>query len=100
VDVRELNAANCKTYLVRSKGDAVLVDPVRERVETYRREIAREGVKLVAFVETHTHADHLMLNRALREQLGAPLFMHQASPIPTVDRHLHDGSTWGKARSG
>jgi glyoxylase-like metal-dependent hydrolase (beta-lactamase superfamily II)/rhodanese-related sulfurtransferase len=69
----------------------VLVDPVRERFETYRREIAHEGVKLVAVVETHTHADHLMLNRVLKEQLGAPLLMHQASPIPTVDRHLQDG---------
>jgi glyoxylase-like metal-dependent hydrolase (beta-lactamase superfamily II)/rhodanese-related sulfurtransferase len=91
MDVRELNAGNCKTYLIRSKGTAVLVDPVRERFAAYQREIASEGVSLVAVVETHTHADHLMLNRQLKEELGAPLLMHQASPIPTVDRHLHDG---------
>ncbi len=91
MEVRELNAANCKTYLLRSGGKAALVDPVRERFAAYRREIERERCELVAIVETHTHADHLMLNRALKEQLHAPLLMHQASPIPTVDRHLHDG---------
>jgi hypothetical protein len=29
--IEELNDSNCKTYLLISAGEAVLVDPVRER---------------------------------------------------------------------
>jgi glyoxylase-like metal-dependent hydrolase (beta-lactamase superfamily II) len=41
-------------------------------------------------LETHLHADHLMLNRVAKEALGAPVVMHRASPSPLVDRHVVD----------
>jgi len=93
VNVDELNGANCRTYLLTSAGRAALVDPVRERLASYRREIAARGVRLDYVIETHTHADHLMLNRALKCELGAPLVMHRESPIPIVDRHVTDRET-------
>jgi rhodanese-related sulfurtransferase len=37
------------------------------------------------------HADHLMLNRAAKDLLGAAVLMHRDSPSPLVDRHLIDG---------
>lgn len=91
LSVQELNAANCKTYLLVSGGRAALVDPVRERAERYQRELAERGLKLDLLIETHTHADHLMMDRAVKQSLGAPLVMHSESPNPMVDRHVRDG---------
>jgi glyoxylase-like metal-dependent hydrolase (beta-lactamase superfamily II)/rhodanese-related sulfurtransferase len=91
--IDELNSTNCKTYLIASGTEAALVDPVRERYETYRKDLAERGLTLRMILETHTHADHLMLNRELKEGLGAPIFMHRESPSPLVDHHLVDGDT-------
>ena len=91
--IEELNAANCRTYLLTSAGRAALVDPVRERFSSYLRELAERRVELDYVIETHTHADHLMLNRELKQELGAPVVMHRESPIPIVDDHVCDGET-------
>lgn len=93
ITIEELNGTNCKTYLLTAGSDAALVDPVRERLEMYRRVLADRGLRLRMVLETHTHADHLMCGRAMRDLLGAPLVMHEASPSPLVDRHLVDGQT-------
>jgi sulfur dioxygenase len=91
--ITELNDTNCKTYLLVASGHGALVDPVRERVPTYRQELAARGLQLDWIIETHTHADHLMLNRELKTLLGARLIMHQQSPNPLVDQHVRDGDT-------
>ncbi len=91
VQIRELNDTNCKTYLLSSKGQAVLVDPVRERLDRYRAVLANEGLELVMVLETHLHADHLMFNREIRDELRVPFVMHEASPSPLVDRHVREG---------
>jgi glyoxylase-like metal-dependent hydrolase (beta-lactamase superfamily II) len=93
MEIRELNESNCKTYLLISKGRAALIDPVRERVERYRRELDERGLELDLIIETHTHADHMMLSRALKNSLGAPLIMHRESPNPMVDQHVSDTET-------
>jgi glyoxylase-like metal-dependent hydrolase (beta-lactamase superfamily II) len=98
--IEELNDTNCKTYLLTVGGEAALVDPVRERMETYRSLLGRRGLELRMVLETHMHADHLMLNRAAKELLGAIIVMHRESPSPLVDRHVDDGDvlTLGKER--
>jgi sulfur dioxygenase len=89
--VEELNGTNCKTYLLCAGSSAVLIDPVRERVEDYRKALGDRGVRLRMILETHMHADHLMLNREIMRTLDAPVIMHQKSPSPLVDRHVVDG---------
>ncbi|GAC1372591.1 MAG: MBL fold metallo-hydrolase [Polyangiales bacterium] len=91
--VEELNGTNCKSYLLTRASDAILVDPVRERFETYRKLLDDRGLSLRLILETHTHADHLMINAAMKDALKAPYVMHEASPSPLVDRHLRDGDT-------
>ncbi len=91
IDVVELNGTNCKTYLLVSGQHAALVDPVRERVPTYLSELERRALSLECVIETHTHADHLMINRHAKNALGAPVIMHRESPSPLVDRHVEDG---------
>jgi glyoxylase-like metal-dependent hydrolase (beta-lactamase superfamily II)/rhodanese-related sulfurtransferase len=91
--VEELNGTNCRTYLLVAGDEAALVDPVRERLEHYRRTLGARGLRLVMVLETHTHADHLMLGREAKEALGAPVVMHRESPSPLVDRHVVGGDT-------
>jgi rhodanese-related sulfurtransferase len=64
---------------------------VREHIDEYRRALAERGLKLRMIFETHTHADHRMLNAELKPRLAAPVIMHRESPIPTVDRHVIHG---------
>lgn len=93
IHVQELNDTNCKTYLLTAGGEAALVDPVRERLEHYRRVLSERGLALAMILETHTHADHLMLGRDAQEALGgARIVMHRESPSPVVDVHVSEGS--------
>jgi glyoxylase-like metal-dependent hydrolase (beta-lactamase superfamily II)/rhodanese-related sulfurtransferase len=89
--ITELNGTNCKTYLLESNGKAALVDPVRERFETYRSLLAQQKLELALILETHMHADHLMMNRDMKGAFGVQVVMHRASPSPLVDRHVVDG---------
>jgi glyoxylase-like metal-dependent hydrolase (beta-lactamase superfamily II)/rhodanese-related sulfurtransferase len=91
IRVEELNRTNCKTYLISGGSDAALVDPVRERLDDYRTLLSARGLRLAMVLETHTHADHLMLSRAAKEVLRAPIVMHAESPSPLVDHHVGDG---------
>ena len=58
MQVEELNDTNCKTYLLVVNGEAALVDPVRERLDTYRRLLEQRALHLSLVLETHMHADH------------------------------------------
>ncbi len=89
--ITEINGTNCKTYLLEAGGKVALVDPVRERFETYRALLAQQRLELAMILETHMHADHLMMNREMKSAFGVPIVMHRASPSPLVDRHVADG---------
>src|SRR5512132_1375641 len=91
ITIEEINGTNCKTYLLSAGGEAALVDPVRDRFDTYKLVLGARGLRLMMLLETHMHADHLMLSRTAKEALGVPLVMHEASPSPLVDRHVKDG---------
>lgn len=93
ISIEELNNTNCKSYLLTVGAEAALVDPVRERLDTYRMVLDQRGLSLRMVLETHMHADHLMLNRAAKQSLGVPLVMHRDSPSPLIDRHVVDGDT-------
>jgi glyoxylase-like metal-dependent hydrolase (beta-lactamase superfamily II)/rhodanese-related sulfurtransferase len=91
IEITEINGTNCKTYLLVAGSDAALVDPVRERYDTYRLVLDMRGLRLQMVLETHMHADHLMLNRDAKEALRVPFVMHRGSPSPLIDRHVADG---------
>ena len=93
ITIEELNGTNCRSYLLTVGDDALLVDPVRERLDTYRHVLSSRGLRLQMVLETHMHADHLMLSRVDKDLLGVPIVMHRESPSPLVDRHVVDGET-------
>ena len=56
--LEELNGvqSECRSYLVASDGEALLIDPLLDRVPDYLARLG--GLRLVYAVDTHTHADH------------------------------------------
>lgn len=90
---RELNRGKCKTYFVGCENSrkALLIDPLKEKVDRYLAFLAYTGYRLEFVVDTHTHADHRTAAWDLRDLVGARLVMHRQAPAPHVDVHLDDG---------
>ena len=90
---QELNHGKCKTYLglSESTGKAVLIDPLRDKIERYLGVLAYRGWKLDLIVDTHTHVDHRSGAFELSELTGAPVAMHRFAPAPHVKIHVDDG---------
>lgn len=90
---QELNHLKCKTYLgvSESSGKAVLIDPLREKIERYLGVLAYRGWKLDLIIDTHTHVDHRSGACELGELTGAPVAMHRLAPAPHVKIHVEDG---------
>ena len=92
---RELNHSKCKTYLIGCTNTrrAVLVDPIREKVDRYLSFLAYHGLKLDDVIDTHTHADHRTATFELNDLTGSSVIMHRQAPAPHVDIHVEDGET-------
>jgi sulfur dioxygenase len=90
---QELNHLKCKTYLGVSEVDrkAVIIDPLRDKIERYLGVLAYYGLKLDLIIDTHTHADHRSGAFELGELTGAPVGMHRLAPAPHVKLHFEDG---------
>lgn len=89
----EVNRGKCKTYLLGCEKSrrAMLIDPVKERVDRYLALLGYHGYRLHLVVDTHTHADHRTGTWDLRELTGARVVMHALAPAPHVDIHVEDG---------
>jgi glyoxylase-like metal-dependent hydrolase (beta-lactamase superfamily II)/rhodanese-related sulfurtransferase len=64
----------CLSYVVRSGGDAIVVDPSRG-VVWYEEFVRRLGARIVRVLDTHVHADHVSGGPALAARCGAPYFV-------------------------
>jgi hydroxyacylglutathione hydrolase len=82
----------CASYPVgdEESGDAVVVDP-SFAVEQYVEEAARRGVRLLAVLETHTHADHVSGHGRLALEYGIPVRIHAAAEPGYPSQPLADG---------
>lgn len=81
------------TYLLGCErtGEAVLIDPVRELIDRDRGLIADLGLRLVATLETHVHADHVTASGLLRAALGSTSVVSAAGGAPCADKPVHHG---------
>jgi len=82
----------CASYLVGDEdaGVAAIVDPPYA-VEPVLDEAQRRGVRLVAAVETHTHADHVSGHGRLALERGVPVHVHPAADVEFDHVPLNDG---------
>jgi sulfur dioxygenase len=90
---RELNNFKCKTYLLASDSvaRAVIIDPLKDRIERYLAVLGYHGLKLDLIIDTHTHADHRSGAHELGGLTDAPVAMHRRAPAPHVKVHVEDG---------
>jgi glyoxylase-like metal-dependent hydrolase (beta-lactamase superfamily II)/rhodanese-related sulfurtransferase len=89
----QLNEGPCKTYLVASERtrEAMLVDPVLERVDRYLEQLRQRELRLTLVLDTHVHADHISGASALRDRMGVDYVMHRLSASGCANRRVDDG---------
>jgi glyoxylase-like metal-dependent hydrolase (beta-lactamase superfamily II)/rhodanese-related sulfurtransferase len=87
------DSLGCASYLVGDEqaGVAVVVDPAY-RIEQYLAEAERQGARLVAVLETHTHADHVSGHGRLALEHGLPVRVHSAAGAAFPHEPLADGT--------
>jgi sulfur dioxygenase len=81
------------TYLLASRrgGEALIIDPVLEKVGRYLALIKELDLRLVKAVDTHMHADHITGLGALRAQTRCITVMGEQSKADVVSMRLADG---------
>jgi glyoxylase-like metal-dependent hydrolase (beta-lactamase superfamily II)/rhodanese-related sulfurtransferase len=78
------------SYLIGSKGEAVVVDPQRD-VDQYIDEANAQGLSIRYIIETHLHADFVSGHRELAERTGATIVFGAESRAEVDHRAVHDG---------
>lgn len=81
------------TYLLAdpTTGEAVLIDPVVEELDTYLRTLTELGLTLTHTLETHVHADHVTAGGLLRQRLGSRTVVHASAGAACADVLVHNG---------
>ena len=81
------------TYLLASRrgGEAMIVDPVLEKVDRYLQLIRELDLKLVKSVDTHLHADHITGLGALRDRTHCITVMGEQSGVDVVSMRIAEG---------
>ena len=91
----QIGSGGCKSYFIGCKETchAIIVDPESSQIDRYLTVAAREGLRILYLLDTHTHADHFSASHELGQRLGIPVIMHRNSPAPFVDIRVDDGET-------
>ena len=81
------------TYLVASRegGEALIIDPVLDRVDRYLQLIEELDLRLVKAIDTHVHADHITGLGALRDRTHCVTVMGSQSAVDVVSMRVVDG---------
>ncbi len=92
---RQLFDATSSTYSYllagRRGGEALIIDPVIERVDRYLQLLRELDLKLVKAVDTHLHADHITGLGALRDRTHCITVMGERSRVDVVSMRVADG---------
>lgn len=83
------------TYLLgdRASGEALVIDPVHEHVLRDTALLRELGLRLVATLDTHVHADHVTGAWLLKARTGSAILLSAASGAVNADRLLQHGDT-------
>jgi len=87
--------SGCLSYVIgcSEAGQAVVVDPGRDRVDEYLRVARKKGLRITHILETHTHADHISGNRDLAAATRAAIHVHHAAGVVFEHEAVRDGDT-------
>ena len=81
------------SYLLASRrgGEALIIDPVLEKVDRYLQLLRELDLKLVKAVDTHLHADHITGLGALRDRTHCITVMGEQSGVDVVSMRVTEG---------
>ncbi|MCV9965979.1 MBL fold metallo-hydrolase [Pararhizobium sp. BT-229] len=81
------------TYLIASRhgGEALIIDPVLEKVDRYLQLVRELDLRLVKAVDTHLHADHITGLGALRDQTHCITVMGEQTLADVVSMRVAEG---------
>src|SRR5262245_58730005 len=81
------------TYLIASRrgGEALIIDPVLEKVDRYLQLVRELDLRLVKAVDTHLHADHITGLGALRDRTHCITVMGEQSHADVVSMRVSEG---------
>ena len=81
------------TYLLASRhgGEALIIDPVIERIDRYLQLVRELDLKLVKAVDTHLHADHVTGLGALRDRTHCVTVMGEHTKADVVSMRVTEG---------
>jgi sulfur dioxygenase len=85
------------TYLLASRrgGEALIIDPVLEKVDRYLQLVRELDLKLVKAIDTHLHADHITGLGALRDRTRCITVMGEQSSVDVVSMRIAEGDRLG-----
>jgi glyoxylase-like metal-dependent hydrolase (beta-lactamase superfamily II)/rhodanese-related sulfurtransferase len=75
----------------RSGGEALIIDPVLEKVDRYCQLLRELDLRLVKAIDTHLHADHVTGLGALRDRTHCVTIMGEQSKADVVAMRVADG---------
>lgn len=80
------------TYLIGSRagGEALIIDPVLDKVDSYITLLEQLDVKLVKVIDTHIHADHISGIAELRDRTNCITIMGDATKADVVSMRVAD----------
>ena len=81
------------SYLLASRagGEALIIDPVLEKVDRYLQLIRELDLRLVKAADTHLHADHITGLGALRDRTHCITVMGENTKADVVSMRLSEG---------
>lgn len=81
------------SYLLASRpgGEAMIIDPVLEKVDRYLQLVRELDLRLVKAVDTHLHADHITGLGALRDRTQCITVMGDQTKADVVSMRLGEG---------
>src|SRR5471030_601462 len=81
------------SYLLASRagGEAMIIDPVLEKVDRYLQLIGELYLRLVKAIDTHLHADHITGLGALRDRTHCITVMGENTKADVVSMRLSEG---------
>jgi sulfur dioxygenase len=85
-------ASSTYSYLLASRhgGEALIIDPVLEKVDRYLQLVRELDLRLVKAVDTHLHADHITGLGALRDKTHCITVMGEQTKADIVSMRLSD----------
>jgi glyoxylase-like metal-dependent hydrolase (beta-lactamase superfamily II)/rhodanese-related sulfurtransferase len=89
------NISGTYSYILasRSGGEALIIDPVLEKVDRYCQLLRELDLRLVKAVDTHLHADHVTGLGALRDSTHCVTIMGEQSKADVVAMRVADGDS-------